>query len=110
MNADTKTQNDDLACSCCGCNVPDTYKHNVSFNEVPYPHDNGIGLCRACGGDHKAKTVRDRLGWAACAFYDCRIEILLNKLSPAAADKLKAMEYAKQCDVVGKMIEKGVMI
>ena len=66
--------------------------------------------CFACAGDPKAERVRKRLGWAACTFYDARIPVLADRLSTENRERFLRMPYAKKCNVIGKMIERGNMI
>lgn len=99
-----------LICSCCGRGVLDDAEHNVSHGESPYPHDEGFGMCRDCGGDSKAKGLPERLGWAAKMFYDTRIKILEEKLSSENSKRFKSMPYRKKIAIVARMVEKGVMI
>ena len=40
-----------LLCSCCGHMLRDTAAENCSHGAVPYPFDQGYGMCRRCGGD-----------------------------------------------------------
>ena len=40
-----------VACAYCGHLIENNPTENVSFKEVPYPHDEGFGACRECGGD-----------------------------------------------------------
>ena len=106
----TQSEHEWVTCSCCGRAMQDTPRANVSFDETPYPHDCGYGLCVECGGDVKAKNARKRLGWAACAFYDARIAMLLERLSDTNRARFKAMSYERKCAVVAGLVEKGTII
>lgn len=66
--------------------------------------------CYECAGDPKAKSVRKRLGWAACMFYDARIPILASRLNAENRARFLRMKYAAKCNIIGKMIERGNMI
>ncbi len=54
--------------------------------------------------------VKRRIGWEATMFYDARIRILREGMSAENVAKLNAMSYPKQCAIVARMIEKGLMI
>lgn len=106
-----------LTCTTCGRLVRDTPEQNASFAATPYPHDQGIGCCRVCGGTgtppipgESEAATRRRLGWAMCAFVDARLPVVRQRLSPAAVAKLGAMSYAKQAAVVAGLVRKGVMV
>ena len=106
----TTVEVDILTCTCCGGGVPDTAEHNVSHGDRPYPHDKDVGLCRDCGGDPEAKTVRKRMGWAAVTFFDARIAILYERLSEKNRAHFKTMTYAQKVGVITRLVEKGVMV
>lgn len=85
-----------IVCSCCGASIRNTADENVSFGEEPYPHDHGYGMCK-------------RIGWASECFFDARIKVLQEKLSPENVEKFNRMSYAKKIDVVTGMVRKGLM-
>ena len=102
-----------------------TVEDNVCFGQVPYPQDLGFAQCRSCFGEaespqlqlqeHDSKPTRrwktrKKLGWAGQAFFDTRIQLLKMKLSDKNAERFASMTYDRQCTIVGKMIEKGLMI
>lgn len=113
-----------VTCSCCGAGIRD--EDNISHGEEPYPHDHGFGMCRECGGDDREEAppvksgpgkgwpteaaYRKRLGWAGEMFYDARIKLLRESMSEENLAKFEAVPYAKKCVIIGKMIEKGMMI
>ena len=107
-----------INCSCCGAGIRDNADENVSHGKVPYPHDTGYGMCRSCGGDDRIEVRgvldeerwRESLGWAAAAFYDTRIDILLKRLSPENAEKLLLMPYARQCRIVSGLVDRGTLV
>lgn len=126
-NAELRGIDDDgwVMCSCCGKGIRHNAAENVSFGESPYPHDNGVGMCRECGGDDRVKpvakkgrkakplseaAVRKRMGFGACCFVDARIEILEKRLNPENLARFNAMPYEKKARVVYDLVEKGAMI
>lgn len=120
MNADMKDP-ELLTCTCCGGGVYDTPDQNVSYGEVPSPHDIGYGLCVECGGDRKiaaekrvrnmtGSEIKKRLGWAACTFFEARFGILQKRLSPKNGARFSALSYAKKVAIVARLVERGVMI
>ncbi|MFI5342161.1 MAG: hypothetical protein ACHQ7N_20295, partial [Candidatus Methylomirabilales bacterium] len=99
-----------LICTCCGRNLRNTPEDNCVHGQVPYPFDPGYGMCRGCGGDPQAASTRERLGWAATAFYDARIPLVADRLTPKNREKFLAMRYEKQFVVIGTLIERGAMM
>jgi NAD-dependent SIR2 family protein deacetylase len=110
-----------VRCSCCGEDIPDDDEHNVDHGVVPNPHDEGFGMCVACGGDKRAgdskparelteSQLKKRIGWAGQMFYETRFEILEKNLTGSSLEKFRAMTYARKMTIVAKMIEKGLMI
>ena len=103
-----------LTCSCCGTGVYDTPEHNVSHGEVPYPHDQGFGMCVKCGGDKRetgttAPKLRKRMGWAGQTFFDARIEVLRKRLTGANLEKFNTMSFERKVVVITKMVERGML-
>lgn len=101
-----------ITCSCCGRGIRDNCAENADHETRGC--DVGFGHCRACFGDDKVvgttkRATRKRLGWAGTAFFDTRIKLLTERLSPENAKKFRAMKYAEKVAVVTKMIEKGAM-
>ena len=76
--------------------------------ETPWTDDEWA--CYECAGDPKAKSVRKRLGWAACMFYDARIPVLSAQLNGENRVRFLRMPYAQKANIIGKMIERGHMI
>lgn len=106
---------DVLVCAHCGCLIRNDSIENVSFRESPYPHDEGYGCCRICGGDRTVlgdslEAIKKRLGLNAVTFYEARFEMLREKLSPANREKFEAMDYVRKTDLVACLIERGAMI
>lgn len=110
-----------ITCSCCGQMIRDNAIENRHYGKVPYPDDTGFGMCRGCGGDPKAESVKKKLGWAMCAFYEARFPVIRKKLveieeaKPVAerkgiVEKWDNMAYLKRCGVVVRFVEKGWMI
>lgn len=99
-----------LTCSCCGNGLLNTEEQNAHFGIVPYPNDEGFGMCLECGGDPKAASLRKKMGWAKVSFFDARVEILQEKMNPDNAVKFEAMSYAKKCVLITRLIERGSMI
>jgi len=93
-----------LTCGCCG-------KYYLGFipkdKDGVQTYDNGVGMCPDCGGDPKAKTVKKRMGWAACTFYEARFDLLRNALGKEAKAKFDGLSYQKKCFVIQRMLEKG---
>lgn len=120
MESSNAQETEILSCTCCGKGIRDNAQENVSYGERLYSHDNGIGLCRECGGDDRVKAkpgkqlsekaVRKRMGWASEMFFDARIEMLRKNLSAANVEKFEKMSYGQKCLIVSKMVEKGVIV
>ena len=106
-----------VTCTYCGRLIENNPTENVSFAEHPYPHDEGFGACRDCGGDpsvskddHSPEALKKRLGLNAVSFYEARFEIVQKALSPENLAKFEAMDYAQKIAVIARLIEKGAMI
>lgn len=106
-----------LVCARCGRVLGNNPSENVSFGESPYPHDEGFGCCRDCGGDltvsvddRSLEAIKKRLGRNAVSFYEARFEVLRKALSPANREKFEAMDYVRKIDLVIRLIERGAMI
>lgn len=102
--------NDIITCGCCGRGLHNNAGENTHFGIIPYPDDEGYGMCVECGGDKKSKDFRKRLGWAGEAFYDARVEVLRNNLSPENKAKFESMTYERKVVIIVKLIERGSMI
>ena len=104
-----------LACSCCGTGV--SHAENTVRDEIPYPFDEGFGMCVPCGGDENIEmtdeeTVKKRLGWAKCMFFEARFDIVREQLqmaNPASAKKFDSISYIKKCAFVSELLEKGML-
>jgi len=108
---------DVIVCAYCGRLIRNTPTANISYAQVPYPHDDGYGYCRECGGDptvptddHSIAALKKRLGSMAISFYEARFEVLRQALSPSNAAKFEAMSYAKKIALVTRLVEQGTMI
>lgn len=97
-----------LTCTCCGTGLRDTPEENADYGKHSF--DVGFGMCRGCGGDPKAKTLRKRMGWASCTFFDARIKILAEKLSEKSRTHFLGLSYQKKCRIIEGLITKGMMI
>lgn len=103
-------ENEIITCGCCGRGLQNNAEENTHYGQVPYPDDNGFGMCVECGGDKKSADFRKRLGWAGETFFDARISVLKKKLNQDNSAKFAAMSYEKQVVIIARLIEKGAMI
>jgi len=94
-----------LTCGCCG----KWYWGFVPKENGVQTYDNGVGMCPDCGGDPKAKTVKKRLGWAACTYYEARFDLLRKALSEKSKAKFDGLTYERKVFVIQKMLEKGII-
>ena len=99
-----------LTCSCCGRGVRDTPKENVSYGEIPYPHDTGFGLCKSCGGDKDSDDFKTYIGFEGEIFFEHRFKILRKNLSEKNQQKFDEMTYEQKCYIIMKAVEDGIMI
>lgn len=107
-----------LTCSCCGAGVADTPEANV--DHATRGCDTGYGICRECGGEDQPAPkpasemteaeFKRRQGWAMVTFMTARIPIVHASLSPENQAKWAATPYWKQCAIIQRFIEKGLMI
>lgn len=95
-------------CTCCG--DPLNPDENLAKDEVPYPYDEGYGMCKGCGGDEKSDDARKRMGWASTCFFDARIEIIEKQLCDDHVERWEKLSYLRKCDFIMKLIEKGAMV
>jgi hypothetical protein len=102
--------NEIITCHCCGRGLRNDAKGNVHYGESPYPDDEGFGLCVECGGDKNASDIHRRLGWAGRTFYDARIEVLRNNLSPENKARFEALSYERKIYIITRLIERGKMV
>jgi hypothetical protein len=102
--------NEYISCYCCGHLLRNNAKENIHYGESPYPDDEGFGLCVECGGDKNTSDIHKRLGWAGRTFYDARIEVLSNNLSPENKAKFEALSYERKLYIIARLIELGKMI
>jgi hypothetical protein len=99
-----------ITCYCCGLLIRNNVQENVHYGESPYPDDECFGLCVECGGDKKASGISKKLGWAGRIFYDAKIEVLSNNLSPENKAKFEALSYERKVYIIARLIERGKMI
>lgn len=103
---------DVLSCSCCGKGIRND--ENVDRDAIPYPHDQGFGMCVDCGGDKEADTTTDEglkqaLGWAGRTFYEARFPVIRDGLNEGNKKKWDGLSYRKKVLLVGRMLEKGIL-
>ena len=84
-----------MICSCCGGHL--NHDQNVSKGIEPYPHDLGYGLHKECAE------------WQLRVFFDARIELMRDALSPKNRERFDEMTRAEQEGVVIHMIEQGLL-
>ena len=105
--------NEWIVCSCCGASIRNTAEENVGFGEVPYPHDQGTGMCRNCGGDDRIDAETDfkrRIGWAMCVFFEARFDLFRTRLSETNRAKWDALSYEKRCNAIARAVHKGLLV
>ena len=98
-----------LVCACCGIDLTDTEKENAWYGEVPYPGDEGTGLCRECGGDPHADDTRKRIGFVVATFVDARIAIVAARFSEKNREEFLSADYEKQVRVVLRLVARGAL-
>lgn len=103
-----------LDCSCCGAGIL-APEENTDHGKEPYPHDEGHGMCRGCGGDDRAvgtteAAVRRRLGWAACTFAEARFDIVRRGLNAKNLARFDALSFVQKVEVIYTLVERGVII
>ncbi len=86
-------------CGCCG----ETGEISVDNCEEDY-------YCTKCMGDSESKSVKKRLGWAGRMFFEARFPIIRKQLNDTQKAKWDSFSYEKKCGVIGRAIEKGLMI
>ena len=99
-----------LTCSCCGTGL--SHEENVAKDKVPYPYDEGYGMCVSCGGDTTADTsteegIKKRLGWGLQTFYEARFDLVRKNLNEKNREKWDKCTYAKKVYIVMDFLEKG---
>lgn len=115
------TENEHLACSCCGGGLRHNVDENAVYGETPYPCDDGVGHCIECFGPSKEKKkdikwselteseCRKKMGWAAVAFVEARFPIIEKGLNPANREKWARDPFWKKAALVYALIEKGIL-
>jgi hypothetical protein len=98
-----------LVCDCCGIAITDTEEDNAWYGEVPYPGDQGTGLCRECGGDPHATDTRKRIGFVVATFVDARVAIVAARLSERYREAFLSADYEKQVRVVLQLVARGAL-
>src|SRR6266436_9304383 len=91
-----------VTCSGCGEMIEDSTDQNASFGMEPYPQDQGFGMCFACGGDPHSDDIHARLGWAGRTFYETRMSIVRERLSPENRAKFDEMDYGWKVAFIGR--------
>jgi hypothetical protein len=99
-----------VSCSCCGKGIYDNAKENVHFGMIPYPDDNGFGMCVECGGDKKSKDPKKRMGWGMVTFVEARFDTVRKSLNEKNQKKWDECTWEKKALVVLGLVEKGAMI
>lgn len=66
--------------------------------------------CKDCMGNPEAKRFRKRIGWAGRMFYEARFPVIRKNLKPENKAKWDSFSYERKCTIIGKAIEKGLMI
>jgi hypothetical protein len=86
-----------VTCDTCGRTIPDTAEDNAHYNVQPVPCGEGIGMCKDC------------VDWASHTVFDRHIELVAENLNPLNRQKFLSMPFSKQCWVVLKLTEKGIL-
>jgi len=107
MVAKTETY---VTCHCCGRGIRDNAEENAHFGQVPYPDDQGFGMCKDCGGDAKAPDIKGKLGWAGRCFFEARFDVVRRALSSENQAKWDTWPYERKVALVTRLVEKGSMI
>ena len=56
-----------VICGDCGNPIPDTEEHNVFYGIIPYPADDGYGLCFPCIGVTEKSPLQEEHEPCGCA-------------------------------------------
>jgi len=99
-----------VKCSCCGELVENSADKNACFGIEPYPHDEGFGECFACGGDPRSEDIRTRLGWAGRTFFEARMGMLRESLTPENRTAFDTLGYELKIALILRCIERGLLI
>lgn len=86
-------------CGCCS-----------ELVEVPIDTCDEDVYCKQCMGDPEAKRFKAQIGWAGRMFYEARFDIIRKKLKPENQAKWDKLSYERKCSIIGKAIQKGLMI
>jgi hypothetical protein len=86
-----------LECECCGRMIQDTAEANAYHNMRPHPSDGNGGLCAEC------------VDYANHMVFDSQIHIVADDLNEINRAKFMAMPFSKQCWIILKLHEKGVL-
>ena len=98
-----------VSCGCCGRGLQHNEEENTHFNITPYPDDEGFGMCRECGGDPKAKSVKKKLGWASTMYCEARFPVIRDALSDKGKANWDKASYERKCSTVFMFVEKGIL-
>lgn len=86
-----------ITCEVCGKQVLDDEEHNAYHNMQPRPCDSDSGMCSEC------------VDWSSHMIFDKHIEVVTENLSPENRQKFVTMPFNKQCWIVLRLTEKGVL-
>jgi hypothetical protein len=106
----TEYQDVYLSCSCCGAGILNNAEQNVHFGLVPYPDDQGFGMCKDCGGDKDSDDIKKRMGWGMVTFVEARFDTIRKNLSEKNQKNWDRCSWEKKACIVLDFVEKGVMI
>lgn len=86
-----------VICECCGRAIPDDEEHNAYHGVIPKPCDHNNGMCIEC------------VDYANHMVFDHPIEVVMEGLSELNKVKFAATPFSKQCWIVYRLVEKGVL-
>ena len=86
-------------CGCCGNSVQ--VDDDVNGEDV---------YCEGCMGNPRARNFKKRIGWAGQMFFEARFDIIRKSLKPENQAKWDSFNYERKCNIIGKAIERGLMI
>ena len=98
-----------LSCSCCGHGLEDTPEENVAYGEVPYPYDNGYGMCKSCGGDKDSDDFKTFIGFQGQVFFESRFDVIRKALNEENQKKFDELTYDQKCHIIMKALEDGIL-
>ena len=86
-----------LVCSCCGVMIQNTAEQNASFDENPYPHDEGFGICFPC------------VEWSVRTFFAPYRDQFRAKLNPKNQEKWDTMTRQQQESIICKAFDENIV-